>query len=384
MIAEKLSKAIKTLMLKEPFYGLFCIGLNKSFKDTIPTAGVSKNGIGVQLTINPDFFTNLNDLTRMGLLKHELLHISLGHLMFRDLFADKKLFNLAADLEINQYIDSDWLPEGGITLDTFPELNLPSVAGTRVYYDLLQQAKDDGTSETLENILDQMDGNSPYDHPTWDEFEELDSASKKLIEKQIEHQLKEAAENIIKKHGNVPGELSDLIERLFHVEPPKFNWKAYLRRFIGNSTISYTKKLRRKHNKRYAGNPGLKIKFKNHILIGIDTSGSVSQDELKEFYNELHHMHKTGHRITIAQCDTDINSIKDFNPKKDWEIKGRGGTDFQPVIDHYNEYGKYTALIYLTDGEAYAPNDCPRNTLWVLSSVSTMNESLPGKVIKLN
>jgi len=384
MIAEKLSKAIKTLMLKEPLYGLFCIGLNKSFKNNIPTAGVSKNGIGVQLTINPDFFTNLNDLTRMGLLKHELLHIAFGHLMIRDLYKDKKLFNLAADLEINQYIDSDWLPEGGITLDTFPELNLPHVAGTRVYYDLLQQAKDDGTSETLNNILDQMDGNSPYDHSTWDEFEELDSASQKLIEKQVEHQLKEAAENVKKKHGTIPGELADLIERLFHVEPAKFNWKAYLRRFIGNSTVSYTKKLRRKHNKRYAGNPGLKIKFKNHILVGIDTSGSVNNDELKEFYNELHHMHKTGHRITIAQCDTDINSIEDFNPKKDWEIKGRGGTDFQPVIDHYNEYGKYTALIYLTDGEAYAPNDCPKNTLWVLSSVSHMNDSLPGKVIKLN
>ena len=90
MIAEKLSKAIKTLMLREPLYGLFCIGLNKSFKNNIPTAGVGKNGIGVQLTINPDFFTNLNDLTRMGLLKHELLHIAFGHLMIRDLYKDKK------------------------------------------------------------------------------------------------------------------------------------------------------------------------------------------------------------------------------------------------------------------------------------------------------
>ena len=53
--------------------------------------------------------------------------------------------------------------------------------------------------------------------------------------------------------------------------------------------------------------------------------------------NELCHMHKTGHKITVAQCDTRLNSVEDFNPRKDWEVKGRGGTSFQPVVDHYNE-----------------------------------------------
>jgi predicted metal-dependent peptidase len=101
--------------------------------------------------------------------------------------------------------------------------------------------------------------------------------------------------------------------------------------------------------------------------------------------NELTHMHKTGHKITVAQCDTQINSIQEFNPKKDWEIKGRGGTDFQPVIDHYNEKkGLYTALIYLTDGEAYSPDNCPHNTLWVHSSQCNINEELPGLKIQLN
>jgi predicted metal-dependent peptidase len=95
-------------------------------------------------------------------------------------------------------------------------------------------------------------------------------------------------------------------------------------------------------------------------------------------------MHKTGHQITVAQCDTRLNSVEAFNPKKNWEIKGRGGTSFQPVIDHYNENGRYTALVYLTDGEAYAPENCPKNTLWVMSSVSNVNDELPGKVIKLN
>ena len=383
--ADQLAKASKTLILEEPFYGLFLVGLNKTFRKDIPTAGVSKHGIGVQLAVNPDFFDNLSLEHRVGLVKHEILHISFGHLIMRDMYSDKKLFNIAADLEINQYIDSSYLPEGGITMDSFPELKLPAKAGTKVYYDLLSEAKDDGTSPSLDSMLNDTEGDSPYDaHPTWDEFDELSEADKKLIEKQIEHQLKEVAEQTEKRQGSIPGELGEIISRLRHVEPAKFDWKAYLRRFVGNSSVVYTKKLRRKYNKRYIANPGLKIKFKNHILVGVDTSGSVSSSELVEFMNEINHMHKTGHKITVAQCDTRLNSVEDFNPKKDWNIKGRGGTSFQPVVDHYNEYGRYTALIYLTDGEAYNPDNCPRNTLWVLSSRSQMNDTLPGKVIKLN
>ncbi len=378
------ARTTKSLIFTEPFYGLFLIGINKKYTTDLPTAGVSKHGIGMQLAINPDFFSDLSEDHRFGLIKHELLHIAFGHLTIRDRYANHKLFNIAADLEINQYILESKLPEGGLLLSSFPELNLPVKAGTKVYYDILDQAQEDGTSPSLDNLMGEMNGDTPYDHQTWDEFDELSDAEKKLVEKQVEHQLKEVAETTIKKNGNVPGELSELIKRLLHIEPAKFDWKGYLRRFIGNSTVSYTKKLRRKYNKRYAGNPGLKIKFKNHILVGVDTSASVSSEELIEFMSELHHMYKTGHKITIAQCDTSLNSVEDFNPRKDWDIKGRGGTSFQPVIDHYNEYGKYTALIYFTDGEAYNPDNCPKNTLWVLSQRSNMNDELPGQVIKLN
>jgi len=384
-IQDVVARTTKNLIFTEPFYGLFLIGINKKYSDKIPTAGVSKHGIGMQLTINPDFYFNLSEDHRYGLVKHELLHIAFGHLIMRDLYSNHKLFNIAADLEINQYILESKLPEGGLLLSSFPELNLPTKAGTKEYYRLLEQAQQDGTSPSLDNLMDQMDGNSPHCHGTWNDFDDLSEADKKLVQKQVDHQLKEATQETLKKQGTVPGELSELIHKLMHVEPAKFNWKAYLRRFVGNSSIVYTRKMRRKYNKRYSENPGLKIKFKNHILVGVDTSGSVNTEELKEFFSELAHMHKTGHKITVAQCDTKLKSVKEFNPKKDWEIHGRGGTSFQPVIDHYNEKkGLYTALIYLTDGEAYSPDDCPKNTLWVHSSISEINDELPGQKIKLN
>ena len=384
IVQDKLARASKTLILEEPFYGLFLIGLNKVFRTDLPTAGVSPKGIGVQLAVNPEFFINLPDKHQIGLLKHELLHVSFGHMTMKDRFPNHKLFNIAADIEINQYINDNYLPEGGLTLETFKDLQLPKKAGTSEYYRLLEQACEDGTCDALNNVMQQMDGDSPYDHKTWKEFDDLSEADKKLVQKQVEHQLKETAEQTEKRRGTIPGELAGLIDRLTHIEPPSFDWKGYLKRFVGNSTVSYTKKLRRKFNKRYSGNPGLKIKFKNHICVGVDTSGSVSNSELKEFMNELVHMHKTGHKITVVQCDTQINSIEEFNPRKDWEIKGRGGTEFQPVIDHYNDTGKYTALIYLTDGECYPPEDCPRNALWVHSSNCQINEDLPGQKIQIN
>ena len=70
---QSLSKASKDLMLKEPYYGFFLITLNKLWDNKrVPTAGVSKNGINYQLAINSDFWEELTDNQRLGLLKHEL------------------------------------------------------------------------------------------------------------------------------------------------------------------------------------------------------------------------------------------------------------------------------------------------------------------------
>ena len=385
-VQDQLSRISKTLIFTEPFYGIFLIGMQKEFNKNIATAGVGKHGIGMRLVINPDFFAELSEPHQQGLLKHELLHIAFGHIIMADKYPNKKLFNIAADIEINQYIDSNMLPAGGLTLDTFKDLRLPKRAGTSEYYKLLQQTMDkngNSSNGALQSILDQMDGESQYDHKLWDEVTDLPEAEKKLVQKQYEHQMKTTAEEIQKKHGNIPGELAEIIERLFKVEPPKFNWKQYLKRFINNASKIYTKKLRRKYNKRYAGNPGLKIKHRNHVLVGVDTSGSVSSEELVEFMHELYHMHKTGNQITVAQFDTQLTSVEDFNPKKNWNIKGRGGTCFQPVTDHYNE-NKYSAFICLTDGEASNPENCPKNALWVHSSRSRINKELTGIKIQLN
>lgn len=431
-VKDTLAKATKSLMLKEPFYGLFLIGMNKDWSKSIPTAGVSKNGINMQLTINPLFWEGLTPEYRVGILKHELLHIAFQHLILRDKYHHKMLFNIAADLEINQYIDRDYLPGGSypskedyekdvelikeaieqgladgtltkeeaaervakipirvIFLEDFADLNLEPKKGTDYYYKkLLETIQPDGSSShpTLNNLLGQSD--AYHGHVTWKEFEDLSEAEQKMVQKQIDYQLKEAAEQTKKSRGNIPGEIKQYIDSLYFEEPAKFDWRGYFRRFTGGSIKVYTKKSRRKISRRFFGNPGLKIKPKKHILVGVDTSGSVSNAELEEFFTEIHHMHKTGAQITIVQCDTSISHVGPYKKAKDGKIKihGRGGTSFQPVVDYFNEHRRnFSCMVYLTDGEAPAPSPTPKGRcLWVLSSKSSETDHLPGHTIKLN
>lgn len=437
--SETLAKATKELMLKEPFYGLFLIMLNKVWVKGIDTAGVSKNGINHQLSINPVFWENLSSEYRVGILKHELLHIAFQHLILRDRYPDKMLFNIAADLEINQYIDRAYLPGGNypskeeyekdtkifvdsikdklekgelteeeardqllkipvraIFLEDFAELNLEAKAGTDYYYKKLQEEMDQNGGSSCQALASalgqgQSDGDprqAPWEHSTWNEFDSLSEAEKKMVQKQMEHQMKELVNQVSKGRGTIPGELKHYLDGLFEETPAKFDWKGYLRMFTGGSIKTYTKKTRRKLSRRFVGNPGLRIKPKKHILVGVDTSGSVNNDELIEFFNEIDHMFKTGAEVTVIQCDTSISDISKYKRTKDGQIAihGRGGTDFQPVVDYFNEHHRnFSCLIYLTDGEAPAPDPVPRGRcLWVLSSVSTETNHLPGATIKLN
>ena len=428
---ESLSKATKDLMLKEPYYGIFLIMLNKFWSKRVPTAGVSKMGINYQLEINEEFWDKLPELHKLGILKHELLHIAFGHLSMYFKFSDKKRANVAMDMELNQYIENGWLPGDDMTADQYKQLvdsvkdkvkqgledgsmteeqakieydaipprgiifedyvdkGWDAKAGSRYYYDKLKEAQDEkdknGTSgnQHLDELLDNIENGNTPDHGTWEEFDNLSEAEQKLIDKQVQKLLSDAKEQTIKKRGTVPGEIEGLIE-IEEIVPPKFDWRGYIRRFTGVSSKVYTKKIRRKENRRFSDNPGLKIKMKQHMLLAIDTSGSVSNDELTEFMNEIHHIYKAGVDITIVQCDTRINSIEKYTGEWELNLHGRGGTDFDPVIEYFNEHIKeFTSLVYFTDGEASTSIKPRGNVLWVLSERSSMNDDLPGQVIKL-
>lgn len=284
-----------------------------------------------------------------------------------NLFPNKELLNIAADCEVNSYLnnlDSSWV---------VPSIwNLPDKQGTKFYYEEIAKQ----SNSSLDNVQ------TKDDHSSWGkDFQECSSAEKQLIQNQINSQIKAAAEQTLKMRGTIPGEVASLVEELLKVKPRIFDWKSYFRRMLGSIYDVNIKKTRRKESNRFPESAGLKHKKKVSLLIAVDTSGSVNNNEILDFFSEITHIYKAGARITILECDSKIASQYEYNGKWTGKIHGRGGTDFQPVIDFYRKNIKeYSSLIYFTDGECSIPENVPKDTIWVITS-DGVHQEYPGKVL---
>ena len=469
-------KALKRLLVKNPFYGLFCLSLPKVVTTRVPTLCVSKQGISCQLNINPDFWEQHTDDEQLALLQHELGHIALQHMFLHESFSDDKMFNISADCEVNSYIEN--LPKDACTAKWLGQKinkNLENGLGTKKYYEAIQdymnqqqqaqaqnpqkpcnggmggsssqnnpqsqsqespqssspseapsteqeknkeqeeketppsspeqkqefqepqqEQQEMGENEEQEHWEQQPepqpeqepqypdefdDAKSFDDHSTWRDFKDVPEATKQLMVNNIHTILKNTAEQVEKMRGTIPGEFAELIEKLREKKPEVFNWKAYFRRLLGSIYDVNIKSTRRKESKRFEGAAGIQHKKKVSILVAVDTSGSVSKKELQEFFSEIDYAYKAGARITILQCDTRINGVEDYDGKNIPEIKGRGGTDFNPPVDYYIKHKKeYASLIYFTDGEAPLPQKEPSGMVWVISSCGC-RQDYPGKAI---
>jgi predicted metal-dependent peptidase len=396
---NSLSKICKDLIIEQPFYGLVLLNLQKEFSTKLPTAGVGINGINFKMLINPDFWKSLTEDQKKGLILHELGHIVYFHLTEFNHLKNKELANIAKDIEINQKIDRKLLPESGCFLEDFAKYGLQPHEGTNIYYRKLMDNEDE---QDIQNIMQesqsQGQGNEPskvqlesgkeleVPNHNWD-TESLSEAEIKLIEKQTAVVLNEAIEQVKKTKGDYPRDVEIKIKKILNIEPPKFNWRAYLKRHVGSSIKTDIKKTKRKKSKRFRHDFGLKIETFSHVLIGIDSSASVSDKEIMEFLGELKHMYKSGHDFTLIFADTQMQEPIKYKPHAELVIKKRGGTDFNPVVDYYHQHkNKFSTLIYLTDGEAPLPDNPVKNMLWVLSTISNDADHLKesGKVIKLN
>ena len=221
---------------------------------------------------------DLKDIVERGaVLKHEALHIILKHIiqMRNPKFTDKHLYNIAADIEVNQYIGSPWrLPTNAIFLDTFKELNLPENDIAQTYYELLMKARDQKkTSIQIQHLLNgnTNSGTGHSDHRGWGQGQPgsqnkhgkgkpgeslLDGLGDAGIgdlpvqEQNIEEMVQQAI-GATKNAGSIPGGILDLSAEWIKARQPAVDWKKKLRVFAKSSN-KYTKKsTHRKKNKRY-------------------------------------------------------------------------------------------------------------------------------------
>lgn len=417
-ILHDIARVARQIIIRQPYYGIFLSTLNRKIDNSeqCPTAGVSKNGLNTQLSVNEAFWAKMKEhpKQKIGIMIHELLHICFFHITQAQSYKDKELFNIAADIEINQYIfelkDVE-LPKGALTLE-FGGFDPKKDAkkGTRFYYEKMRKKLNNkgsgsdsgsggGIPQGLQDLYDSLkQGNQEVcSHGTWKDFKDLSESEQRVIEDQIKTQMKNSYESVDKTRGTIPNALREMLEELVKPKKSLFNWRAAVRRFTGgHSQETYTKKLRRKFNKRFEDLPGLKIKNKKKLMCAVDTSGSVSHEEFIEFMREIDCIRKTGVGVTVVECDAYVDEdlgvyeFKGLKNLKDRAVTGGGGTSFDPPMEYFNKHMKeFCAMIYLTDGYAPTPKIKIRKPLmWVMSQSgktpnTAKNDGFPGYIIKI-
>ena len=371
---EEFTKARSQLVLTNPFFGTLSLRLKPIPDESIATACTN----GEYIKYNPKWFLRLREQERIGLIAHEVMHVALFHMIRRD-NRDLVRWNIAGDYVINgALIKSNFiLPHTELIDPQYDDMSTDNV------YALLPEDIKDGAGpgDVLLVSSDDPGGcGSVVDHPSVS-----DGSATGKFEAEIEVAVQQAAD-IAKAMGKLPGHLQTLIEKAL---APKVDWKMALARFLrANNKSDFTWiKPNRRSISRGLYLPSLHTPCLEEIAVAVDTSGSVSEDELLQFTGEITSiLHDTNpERIHFLQCDTEVRSDDEYTreslPLK-ITYKGRGGTAFSPVTEYINEkHPGVSALVYLTDLESSNFGDQPPYpVLWVTTSST---EAPYGEIIQI-
>lgn len=363
---EDVARIIKKLLIKEPFYGLFLMGLSRKEDPNIDTLGVGIEGINPVLYINMDFWNKQTEEFKFALIKHEVGHILHGHLTsnWNYLQDDHQTLNYAMDAEVNSYIK-----EMQSNPSIYPaRYGWENGKGTLWYYEQFSKMKG-GKSGTS------YDNHSKFG-------KSLTDAQKQLVEQQIANITKRTVETVGGKNaGSIPGQFKEYIDGIFKVKDRIFNWKAYFRRSLGTMIDVELKKTRKRESVRFPGASGSKHKRKAKVLVVVDTSGSISTKDLCDFFSEINHVYKAGTVVDIIENDTCIQRQYTYNGKWDLQASGRGGTILDEAIEYYNNHRRdYTAMVVFTDGYCNVNYKIYGKNLWIITHDGA-KQKYPGQTI---
>ena len=392
-IRKELDQVIIDLLIHQPFFGRL---LAKSVK-VIHSAfhGISFMPRGkevIRLHINPGYWdTQLSAkdekhcfLLRKTALKKQLIHFIFGHDLLMDDFENETIFCVAAELSVNQLLEADEKIPGIILLpERFPGLQLEPNRDLKYYYEELYENL---TSNEIKKLL--PPGFIPAEFlKTWKALQ--------LINKPLDQRFRNQfifkafhSKNVIP--GQLPLPLVEYVNRLKGDFNPSLNWKRLLRLFYNSSKRTKLVNSIHRNSKRYDTFPGVRIRQHPRLLVALDTSGSIKNTDLKQFFHEIHHLWKQRTEIRVIECDTHIRREYQYNGNIPDRVFGRGNTDFNDPIRYANGAYNPDALIYLTDGFGPKPRLKPdKPVLWVISQKGIKRNSkawndLPGRKVKLS
>ena len=360
--SDEVGRSVVALVREEPFFGHLLQSMNRDISNRTHTAAVSFRNGRPLLSVNPEFFIEqvTRKKERTAIIKHEVLHLLFDHLgKFDSARMNRKVFNLAADVVVNQFIGRKWsLPAGAVTLDSF-DFYLPPDQTVDWYYEKLISA-----ASEVEIVLV-----SHCDVSHWDSHD--DDASDSIGRYELARIIRDArVRSGDRFYATTPSPIVQMVDAFIEELEPTVDWRRVLRMFSNSSRQSRITNTLRRPSKRYGTFPGIQVKRHHHIAVILDTSGSISDEDLSDFFGEVRGIWRQGSEVFIIEADQVVQNTWAYSGQEPpSSIGGRGGTSFDPALNYVaNATQPFDAAIYLTDGHAATPTVLPRcKVLWVLS-----------------
>jgi predicted metal-dependent peptidase len=355
---RRLSKT-KIAIMRNPKFalwsGLMTVGKTRVVDSIfVPTANTN----GRDENYGREFVKRLDDKELAFVVLHETLHKAYRHLfIWRKLWEENsQIANMACDYVINlQLVDMDKdqqmlampMHEGkvvGLVDERFRGMNAKQV------FDILKDEEPEGG----------YGGGDGIDSHDWEGAKELSEEDKKALAKEVDQAIRQgliAHEKLVGKGG---GGLNRELEDLMH---PEVDWKEVLKEFVRSTCSAKDASSWRRVNRRFLGGdvymPTLIGEKVGHLVIGVDTSGSVGGKELSEFLSEVQGIAQEVHpeKVDLIYWDGAVAGHEEYdqntvsNIVSSTQPKGGGGTDPTCVMDYLKENAiKPDAIIMLTDG----------------------------------
>jgi len=345
------------------FAGLFMVGMT-----TITEEAITAKTNGRDAFYGRTFVDMLSDKELAFLVLHENMHKCYRHLTtWRALYEiDKSIANQACDYVINIQLHDMDSSETMIAMPrdktTRKHIGLIDVKfrgmDTKQVFDILMKKKQEGGGggggggEQTDSESD-----SPgLDEHDWQGAKEMSTEAVKELTQEIESALRQGGIYAGKVGGDMLRSVQEMLE-------PKVDWREVLRRFVRTSLKDRDSPSWRKAHKNYLWQdiilPSIVGKRMKHLVVAMDTSGSIQGEMLSMFMGELNKvvLSTNPERVDMLYWDTEVAGHETH--KGDAKLivsktkpKGGGGTnpDCIPEFMLSKSLGKADALVVLTDG----------------------------------
>ena len=421
---ERIKQLIAKFVLKYNYWGyLFSRIRRKPAKNFGSIMGVAPEPDGtISLLYEPDLLAKTEDKQVLRVIEHEGMHLLNKHItrLLRILANEinevrKKLkidvWNVAADCSVNVQanIREPIIIAGKAWPPCLPEkYGLEEGKVTEQYFlDLLKTAK------IIKCQLQLPGGEGFSDHKSWTEgstpgsikgVADLSALSRK-VDQHIQNIVKESVKSFNKDRGTIPAHIAELIQSA--LAPPKAPYYQIIRKLVRGSRFSKFKRSPTKINRKrtyvftlkdnkcipqISPFPGKTRDMTFDICVLIDTSGSMSQDDILEGLSGVKNIIEKDRHCYTTVLEVDAKVEKEYTVKRlrdiQFNIKGRGGTTLYPGLKRARELNPDVCLAF-TDGYTENINQIPRKLLpkkliWVITpdgSSDSVNET--GYIVRI-